>query len=329
VRLSAATVHDSVQRFDPGTRSARVIGRLPGARADVTAAVVGHTVVLIGGFDGIGPQRDVWVAADGRRFHTIAELPQAIRYAAVVADGDCVCVFGGLISDGEYDGRFSDPVQRVCVSSHPSAAAIARLLPTPLAHATRALVAGRVLVMGGSTPHGPSGSILRFDASSRRFVRVGRLPPLTDAAVATVGDTAYVLGGISTRPLASVIEVRLVAARADSPPPRSCALRPVLAGRTRVASGAVALAAGFGSLWVSGFGSVSRLDPATGRAIARIRAPGTGDYSRTATGARSLWVTATGKGVVYPIDPRSDRVTATVGLGESVLGSRTAPDGCG
>lgn len=317
---ASTTVHDLVQRFDPATATARVIGHLPGARADVTAAVIGHTVLLIGGFDGVGPQRDVWASTDGRHFHAIARLPQAVRYAAVVADGECAYVFGGLISGGEYDGRFSNLVQRVCVSGHPSAAAIGHL-PMPVAHAMGALVAGRVLVMGGSTPHGPSDLILRFDLSRRRLVRAGRLPhPLTDAAVATVGESAYLLGGIWTRPLAGMIEVRLAAARGDPPAPRPCALGAVLAGQTHVASGAVALTAGFGSLWVSGFASVTRVNPATGRVAARIRTPGTGDNSQLATGADSLWVTAAGNGVVYRIDPRRDRITATVRLGEPVLG---------
>jgi len=144
---ASTTVHDLVQQFDPRRHATRVIARLPRARADVTSAVVGHTVVLIGGFDGIGPQRDVWTSGDGRHFHVIAKLPQAVRYPAVVANGDCVYVFGGLISGGEYDGRFSDLVQRVCVQ-HPSASIVGRL-PTPLAHAMGALVAGRVLVLGG------------------------------------------------------------------------------------------------------------------------------------------------------------------------------------
>ncbi len=126
---ASSTVHDLVQRFDPQRRSTRVIARLPRPRADVTSAVVGHTVVLIGGFDGIDPQRDVWAAGDGRHFRVIARLPRAVRYPAVVAEGDCVYVLGGLISGGEYDGRFSDLIQRVCVR-HSSAAVVGRL-PTP------------------------------------------------------------------------------------------------------------------------------------------------------------------------------------------------------
>ncbi|MGH2892698.1 MAG: hypothetical protein ACRDPM_05440, partial [Solirubrobacteraceae bacterium] len=40
------TVHDVVQQFRPRRRAAHVIARLPTPRADLTAAVVRHTVVL-------------------------------------------------------------------------------------------------------------------------------------------------------------------------------------------------------------------------------------------------------------------------------------------
>jgi streptogramin lyase len=313
---ASSAVHDLVQRFDPRRRSTRVIARLPRPRADVTSAVVGHTVVLIGGFDGISPQRDVWAAGDGRHFRVIAKLPRAVRYPAVVAEGDCVYVLGGLISGGEYDGRFSDLIQSVCV--HHSSAAIVGRLPTPVAHAMGALIAGRVLVLGGSTPRGPSAAILRFEPATGRVVRAGRLPyPLTDAAVATVHGTAYLLGGISTRPLASVIEVRL--AEPGRHPLRRT-VRAVLGGGTHVGSGVVDLATGFGSLWLSGFGGVTRLEPADGRVVAGIRTPGTGDYSDVAVGDRSVWVTSPARGVVYRIDPRTDRVIATVRLGGPVQG---------
>lgn len=208
------SVHDLVQQFSPERRTARVVGTLPGARADVTAAVVGRTLVMVGGFDGIGPQAGVWASRDGRHFHTIAHLRQSVRYPAAIAAGDCVYVFGGLISGGEYDGRFSDLVQRVCLGRRRAAAIVGRL-PMPVAHAMGTLVGGQILVFGGSTPHGPSAAILRFDPhrSRGRVTRAGRLPhPLTDGAVATIGDHAYLLGGISARgPVASVVKVTAAA----------------------------------------------------------------------------------------------------------------------
>lgn len=208
---ASTSVHDTVQQFDPARGATRVIAHLPTVRADVTAAVVGGTVVLVGGFDGAEPHSEVWASANGRSFHLLAKLPQAIRYSAVVADGDNIYVFGGLISGGEYNGTFSTLVQRVSVSGH-SARVVGRL-PAPLAHAMGALLGGRVLVLGGSTPTGPSGAILGFDPASGRISRAGHLPyPLTDGAVTTIGNDVYLLGGISSRPLAGVIDVRLTPA---------------------------------------------------------------------------------------------------------------------
>jgi hypothetical protein len=214
---ASTAVHDLVQRFEPGRGAARVVGRLPAPRADVTAAVVSHTVLLIGRFDGIGPQRDVWASHDGVHFQPIARLPEAVRYAAVVSQGESAYVFGGLISGGEYDGQFSNLIQRVRLGPHPTATVVGHL-PEPLAHAMGALIDGRVLVLGGSTPHGPSSAILRFDPARRQIARVARLPhPLTDAAVATIGETAYLLGGISTGPRAEVIKVRWTRSTRPSP----------------------------------------------------------------------------------------------------------------
>jgi N-acetylneuraminic acid mutarotase len=151
----------------------------------------------------------VWATREGTTFQGVARLPQAVRYPAVVAEGDDVYVFGGLISGGEYTGTFSTLVQQVNIRTR--SARVVGHLPTPLAHAMGALIGGRLLVMGGSTPAGPSAAILRFDPARGRVFRVGQLPhPLTDAAVATVGDSAYLLGGIGPQPLATVIAVRLM-----------------------------------------------------------------------------------------------------------------------
>ncbi|MGH3009853.1 MAG: hypothetical protein ACRDLM_10690 [Gaiellaceae bacterium] len=52
---ASTTVHDAVQLFFPATGRTRVIGHMPTVRADVTAAVVGHRAILVGGFNGAGP----------------------------------------------------------------------------------------------------------------------------------------------------------------------------------------------------------------------------------------------------------------------------------
>jgi streptogramin lyase len=92
-----------------------------------------------------------------------------------------------------------------------------------------------------------------------------------------------------------------------------------MASDIKIAAGVTSLASGDGALWVTGFGVVSRLDPTSGRLIAAIRTPGSDDYSQIAVGERAVWVTSTARGVVYRIDPVTDRVT-TIHLGEPAAG---------
>jgi Kelch motif len=204
---ASTSVHDVVQQYVPATGRSRVIGRMPTVRADVTAAVVGSRVVLVGGFDGIGPQSPVWSTRDGRHFAVVAHLVQSVRYPAVAALGNDVYVFGGLISGDEYTGTFSDSIQRIDLQT--GTTRIIGRLPTPLAHAMAATVNGHVYLLGGSGPGGPSSSIRRLDPATGITSPAGRLPrPLTDAAVATIGSTIYLLGGISAAPSAAITIVR-------------------------------------------------------------------------------------------------------------------------
>jgi Kelch motif protein len=208
---ASSSVHDVVQWFHPASGRTSVIGRMPRQRADETAAVIGRQVVLVGGFDGYGPQGDVWATRDAKSFRVVSHLPQPVRYPAVAARGSDVYVFGGLISGGEYNGTFSDAIQRVRLPT--GSATIVGRLPTPLAHAMAALVGGQMLLIGGSAPAGTSAAVLRFDPSTNRISRVGTLPePITDAAVTAIGGTAYLLGGISSNPLDTVTLVRVTTA---------------------------------------------------------------------------------------------------------------------
>jgi N-acetylneuraminic acid mutarotase len=204
---ASTAVHDVVQQYTPASGRSAIVGHMPSMRADVTAAVVGRRVVLVGGFDGVGPQSPVWETRNGKNFTVVAHLVQSVRYPAVAALGNDIYVFGGLISGAEYTGTFSNAIQRIDLST--GSTRIVGHLSTPLAHAMAATVNGRVYLLGGSTPAGPSATILRFDPVANRTTADGRLPHgLTDAAVATVGPTIYLLGGISTSPTATITTVR-------------------------------------------------------------------------------------------------------------------------
>ena len=75
------------------------------------------------------------------------------------------------------------------------------------------------------------------------------------------------------------------------------------------------IAAGAGAVWVTSLldDSVSRIDPATGRIVARIRV-GRG-ASAIAVGPGAVWVADSLAGAVSRIDPRDNSVTTIpVGL---------------
>jgi N-acetylneuraminic acid mutarotase len=206
---ASSSVHDTVQWFRRASGRTSVIGHMPRQRADVTAAVVGRQVVLVGGFDGYGRQRDGWATRDGKRFRVVARLPQPVRYPAVAVHGSDVYVFGGLLSGGEYNGTFTSDIQRVHLPT--GSATIVGHLPAALAHAMGATVAGQLLVIGGSTPAATSAAVYRFDPATDTTSRLATLPtPLTDAAVATIGSSAYLLGGVNgERPLDTITSVRV------------------------------------------------------------------------------------------------------------------------
>jgi hypothetical protein len=201
-------LYDLVQEFDPASAGTRVIGHLPGQRADLAATTVGKEVVVAAGFDGTGPLDSVLATTDERHFRLVARLPQAVRYPAVAVVGNSVYLFGGLEFGGEYTGTFSRAIQRVDLAS--GQATIVGRLPTSYAHAMATVRDGQAFVLGGSTPAGASNAILRFDPATGAVSRAGTLPEhVADGGIATIGDTTYVVGGLSGAPLMTVCIVRI------------------------------------------------------------------------------------------------------------------------
>jgi DNA-binding beta-propeller fold protein YncE len=84
------------------------------------------------------------------------------------------------------------------------------------------------------------------------------------------------------------------------------------------------VAYGYGSLWVPGNGAVRRVDPTTGRVLAEIGVRGDSDLRQVAVGAGAVWIIDSGTERLTRIDPRSDRVTATVALSVSPTGVTVA-----
>ncbi len=98
-----------------------------------------------------------------------------------------------------------------------------------------------------------------------------------------------------------------------TPGPGATGLR--LLWRARVPAGVVSMTLAHGSLWVTGEGAVSRVDPGSGRTIARIAAPEASEEAGVAALAGAIWVSSgqlgSSGGILYEIDPRTNRVIRT------------------
>jgi len=69
-------------------------------------------------------------------------------------------------------------------------------MPRPLRYAALAAAAGGIVIAGGTVGTNATDTVLRFDPTTRKVKRIGRLPaPVTHAAAVAIGDKAVVIGG--------------------------------------------------------------------------------------------------------------------------------------
>ena len=238
----------------------------------------------------------------------------------------------------------------------PSPTATATLPPvTPLsaAGARRVVAGGRLdwlLTVGRDVWVAGASAVQRFDGTGRRTASV----PATDvcAAMDAHGGDLWVASCGHAKP--TLIRINAMTGRArttivlptggvagessiaaaDSgiwvvgagPPTALLVIDPATNKVTRTIPappGISALRAGFDSIWATvATGQVLRIDPSTGSIKRSIRV-GAG-ASFLAVGLGSVWVLNGSAGTVSRIDPTTDRVAATVGIGHPVAGGDIA-----
>jgi N-acetylneuraminic acid mutarotase len=190
--------------------AATVAGQLPRPRSDLSSVTLSGTAYLIGGYDGATYDRAVLATANGSAFHTVARLPVPVRYAAVAGTGGQIYVFGGQTTAGP-----SRVIQRVNLATH--RASVVGHLPAPVTGATAFTLGGRIFIAGGqvATSGGAlasTGAVLAYNPARHSAATAGRLPvPVSNAASAVVGSTAFVVGGTDgNRQVPTVAQVKLV-----------------------------------------------------------------------------------------------------------------------
>ena len=188
------------------------IGKLPIARSDLATATVGGLTFILGGYDGSTVRATTIATPDGVTFEVLGDLPTPVRYPAVAAVGSKIYAIGGTTT-----GNASGAVRAVQMldTTTGTVSAIGEL-PQPLTDAVAATVGGNIYVFGGQLAGRISDQVWRVDvgpsgAGPVTFEPVATLPtPVTDAAVAVLGDTAFLVGGESPSVLSSIttLEIR-------------------------------------------------------------------------------------------------------------------------
>ncbi len=173
-----------------GPGGARLVGHLPARLHDAAAARVADRVYFFGGGDGVGQRREIlrFDPASGA-VKRVGTLPSASSDSSAAVVGGTAYVVGG------YDGsRWLDTV----VAFTPGKPLrIAGHLPYGVRYAAVTSVGSVVVIAGGTLPSGSAtATVLAFNTASGVVRTVGRLPaPTTHGAAATLGATAYAIGG--------------------------------------------------------------------------------------------------------------------------------------
>jgi N-acetylneuraminic acid mutarotase len=163
---------------------------LPDPRGEVTAAVVGGEIAVVGGFDRSGldsaradaysPVRDAW-----RR---LPDLPAPVDHAMAAAAGRRLYVVGGY-------GRSRAPRRSAWVLSPDGRWRTLPPLPAARAAGGAAILRGRLYVVGGVGPRGLARAMEVFDLRRRRWSTLPGPTPRQHLAVTAAVGRLYALAG--------------------------------------------------------------------------------------------------------------------------------------
>jgi outer membrane protein assembly factor BamB len=222
---------DLVQSVDVASGSAAIVGHLPEALSDLTAATVTtgarRAIYLVGGWNGSAASRTMWRTTDGRRFTAAGRLPVGLRYASAAAVGSTIVVAGGEVNDRPVADVYAFDTSTGRVRRLPD-------LPDPVGHAAAFADGGLVYVLGGVDAAGNAVSrVTAIDPAAGTVAREPSLPaPVSDAAVASTPGGAVLVGGSRD---GHALDQVLVAKIAAPRPSSSNASTPLAANAERAA----------------------------------------------------------------------------------------------
>ncbi len=194
-----------------GPTGVSVVGHLPIPRSDLTATTIGGRTFIIGGYDGARVRGTTISTSDGITFQVLGDLPVPVRYPAVAALGARIYIVGGTT-----DGNASGAVRAVQMLDTTTGEAMqVGELPQGLTDAVAATVRGHIYVFGGLLAGRETNQVWHLDPGPDgvgpvTLNPVATLPtPISDAAIAVLGNVAYLVGGESPNLLSSIITLEV------------------------------------------------------------------------------------------------------------------------
>jgi non-specific serine/threonine protein kinase len=159
-------------------------------RAAAAAAVVGDQIIVFGGQAG-GKLVETVEVFDGRRWFETAGLPTPREHLAGASDGHFAYAVGGRLLSSDKNVA---AVERY----DPVAGRWEKLpdLPTARGGLAAAVVAGRLVAIGGESPTGVFDTVELFDLSANSWSAGPAMgSPRHGLAVAAMGSSLYAFGG--------------------------------------------------------------------------------------------------------------------------------------
>ena len=204
------------------------VAKMPQLRSDATAATIGNTTYIIGGYNGNTADPQVLSTTDGKNFSVFGLLPYPVRYAAAASFDGKIYIFGGLAVSGHDANQPVNTVQIINPANHTIKLASWKL-PMPLEGSTAVVLNNEMFLVGGQSnqvqniPLGvgttqvsgisvtntkTTNNIWAVNPSSGQFLLAGRLQvPVSNAGIAVISNTGWLVGGESNGQVVGVVQM--------------------------------------------------------------------------------------------------------------------------
>ena len=295
---------DHILRIDAHTGRVTAVGRLPAASSDASAATIGSTAYVVGGYTGTRWLDTIVAVRLGGGSRIVAHLPVGLRYAAVAAVGASLVIAGGSLPDGS--------ASRAVYRFDPGRRLVTRVASLPVAttHAAAASLGGTVFIIGGrgAALGSVSSAIVAIDPGSGRVASAGHLRIARgDLAAVAVGHRIVIAGGGTHRGVTDAISELVERPSRRSTSRTGAAVNVYAADRANALTGAARTARALVYVPNSGSGTLDVIDQHSLKVIAHYRVGALPQHVTPSYDLRTLYVDNDLSNSLTPINPQTGR----------------------